>query len=72
MTDSVEEACETRVKCYNDMCWDPIEDPAEAARIQNELSDSVRRELHPANGHTANGADALAKSPAHPAKHDAE
>jgi uncharacterized protein (TIGR00730 family) len=72
MTDSVEEACETIVKCYNDMCWDPIEDPAEAARIQNELSDSVRRELHPANGHTANGADALAKSPAHPAKHDAE
>src|SRR5262245_26138832 len=49
MTDSVEEACETIVKCYNDQCWEAKETSSEAAKIQGELTDRKHRELHPAN-----------------------
>ena len=74
VTDSVEEACETIVKCYNDKCWE-IEDSSEAAKVQSELSDKIHNELRPStDGHEPDGSldDKLAKSPASPAKHDAE
>src|SRR5438874_2473935 len=49
MTDSVEEACQTIVDCYNDRCWQAKES-SEAVKIQGELTDRRLRELRPANG----------------------
>jgi uncharacterized protein (TIGR00730 family) len=77
VTDSVQEAREIIVKCYNDRCWETEED-SESAKTLSELTDNHHRELHPTNG---NGQDAEAegKKAVHvlpdapsPAKHDAE
>jgi uncharacterized protein (TIGR00730 family) len=48
MTDSVEEACQHIIDCYNDRCWQ-AEESSEASKIQSELLDEPA-ELRPPNG----------------------
>lgn len=38
VTDSVDEVCETVLKCYNNECWD-VEETSEASKVQAELLD---------------------------------
>ncbi len=73
MTDSIEEACDTIVRCYNDKCWDAA-DSSETDKIQSELSDGVLRERRRANnGHQQEAIrDSVARTPASPTKHDAK
>jgi len=54
VTDSVEEACEIIVKCYNDMCWD-AQQSSEAMKIQAELIDPEHPGLRPTGNGTGNG-----------------
>jgi uncharacterized protein (TIGR00730 family) len=53
ITDSVEEACQMIIDCYNDRCWQ-VEDPSEATKIHSELLDEPG-ELRPPNSY--NGRD---------------
>jgi len=48
MTDSVEEACQHILDCYNNRCWQ-AEESSEASKIQAELLDEPG-ELRPPNG----------------------
>lgn len=57
VTDSVEEACQRIIDCFNDQCWQ-AEDSSEAGKIQAELLDDPG-ELHPPNG---NGVDMAAQA----------
>lgn len=73
VTDSVEEACDIIVKCYNDMCWE-AEQSSETSEIQSEISDNTLDELRPTkNGYTPPPEKAAApKKVARPAKYDAQ
>ena len=48
ITDSVDEACQMIIDCYNDRCWQ-VEDSSEAGNIHAELLDDPG-ELRPPNG----------------------
>src|SRR5438067_398733 len=73
VTDSVEEACETIVKCYTDMCWE-AQQSSEAVKIQEELSDVSHPELRPSDGRQDGQAvqDVREKKIPQPSKYDAQ
>src|SRR5438552_3026831 len=74
VTDSVEEACDIIVKCYNDMCWE-AEQSSEGAEIQSEISDHTAEELRPTtNGHKVppEKTSTTKEKVAQPAKYDAQ
>jgi uncharacterized protein (TIGR00730 family) len=76
VTDSVDEACDIIVKCYNDMCWE-AKASSEAVKIKEELTDVTEGhpELHPTgNGQVAAqpAQDVKQKKPASPVKYDAQ
>ena len=74
ITDSVEEACEKIIQCYENRCWQ-AEEGSEAANIQAELGDHRHQELEPVdNGHRQEevAGEAVGKSPVSPAKGDAQ
>ena len=74
VTDSVEEACEIIVKCYNDMCWE-AEQSSEAADIQSEIADHTEEELHLTTNGRKVPAEKIPVSQekvARPAKYDAQ
>jgi uncharacterized protein (TIGR00730 family) len=73
VTDSVQEACDTIVKCYTDMCWE-AQQSSEAVKIQEELADVPQRELHPTNGREDEQAvqDVREKKVPQPSKYDAQ
>jgi len=52
LTDSVEEACQMIVDCYNDRCWQ-LEESSEEQKIQAELVDDPGH-VHPLNGNGKN------------------
>ena len=73
VTDSVQEACDTIVKCYTNMCWE-AQQSSEAVKIQEELSNVSRPELRPGNGSQDEEAvqDVRNKKIPQPAKYDAQ
>jgi hypothetical protein len=77
ITDSVEEACQHIIDCYNDRCWQ-TEASSEAAKIHSELLDEPG-ELRPNNGNAdsrdgleARAVETLPENPASPRKGDAQ
>jgi uncharacterized protein (TIGR00730 family) len=52
LTDSVEEACNIVIECFNDRCWQ-LEETSEAKKIQAELLDAPG-DLQMPNGHGKN------------------
>jgi len=74
VTDSVDEACDLIMDCYQNKCWQ-TEESSEAAKIHAELTDREQHQLHPAgNGHVRDEATggAINKEPASHEKHDAQ
>src|SRR5438874_3590840 len=73
VTDSVQEACDTIVKCYTDMCWE-AQQSSEAVKIQEELSDVSHPELRPSDGRQDGQAvqDVREKKIPQPSKYDAQ
>jgi hypothetical protein len=72
VTDSVEEACEHILECYNDRCW-RAEASSEATKIYSELLDEPG-ELRPPNGN-GNGkghSGQTGSDSSSPEKHDAQ
>ena len=71
LTDSVQEARDHIVACYNQRCWQ-AEDSSEASKIHAELLDDPGQ-LHPnGNGHAHSAIDAEHKDPVDPHKADAQ
>lgn len=72
VTDSVEEACEMILNCYNNECWETHES-SEAAKIEAEIGAGEHAKLHPPNGRRADPKrNAPDQSPASPEKSDAQ
>jgi uncharacterized protein (TIGR00730 family) len=71
ITDSVDEACQTIVSCYDRACWE-TQERSEGARLERDGRGAPATPLVERRDGTTGSAEPAPRSPVHPAKHDAQ